>query len=187
MFLLGKGLKLILEDFHEFKTAVDTLLETKNHLEKSLVFNSNLEISSVEHIGVDEIGQIYLNLHGEYIKVIVYIDNQILPMELNDNISLKSLNRYHLYRCETVNEIFHNNYIFYLTARSDNLFKYRIFKEDFTCIFNTNQQELLVCEHCLTQFNMLNNTNYTQLNFLPHQFFQVQNLPNNDGSSTSKM
>ena len=59
MFLLGKGLKLILEDFHEFKDAVDTLLETKNHLEKSLVFNSNLEISSLEHIGIDEIGRIY--------------------------------------------------------------------------------------------------------------------------------
>ena len=187
MFLLGKGIKLILEDFHEFHKAVETLLKTKNHLEKNIIFNSNMEITSLENIAVDEMGQIYLNLHGEYIKVVIYVDNQIISAEASENINLKSLNRYHLYRCQGVNEIFSNNKRFNITARADNLFKYRIYDEDLTCIFNTNQQELLVCEHCLTQFNMLNNTNYTQLNFLPHQFFQVQNLPNNEGSSTSKM
>jgi len=35
MLLFGKGIKLILEDFHEFHEAIDELLTTKNYLTTS--------------------------------------------------------------------------------------------------------------------------------------------------------
>jgi len=176
MAILGAGLNIKFTEFKEFKDVVENIINVEASLDKKRVRQENKEAVPQSSISIDVSNRIYLNLKtGEKIKSILYIDNQkstdrYIPQNC---VSPENLNRYHLYRCPMVDNIFMQNSKFSVTARSDNLFKYSFFNDIGELLYETNSQQLTVCRTCLTEFNLIHGTNYSVFDFYPSIYLSI--------------
>jgi len=177
MAILGDGFNTRFTDFKEFRESVEKIANEEASLDKRMMRNENKGAVSRSNILVDLANRIFLNLRtGEKIKSILYIDYQKTHDKYfsPDQISSENLNRYHLYKCPTVDNIFRQNSKFSVTARDDNYFKYSFFNDIGELLYETNSQKLIVCKSCLTEFNLIHATNYTNYDFYPSIYLQTE-------------
>ena len=170
MNLLDNNFTTDFTSFKEFQDSVEKIINEKASEEKRKVLNENWEVTQHSNISFDFANRIYLHLEtGENIKSIFYLDSQIVQHNYfsESNPLPDDVNRYHLYKCPTVDLILSQNLKFSVTARQDNYFKYYLFNNIGGLVYETNHQQLLVCQSCLNEFNLTHGTNYTNYTFLP--------------------
>ena len=175
MAMLGDGFNPNFTDFKEFRNSIEKIANEEASLDKRKILNENRGVTSQSNISIDFSNKIFLNLQtDEKVKSILYIDNQRATDMFfsKDEIILENLNRYHLYKCPTVDNIFGKNLKFSVVARDDNLFKYSFFNSGGELVYQTNDQQLLICKSCLTEFNLTHNSNYGDQNFYPSIYLQ---------------
>lgn len=178
MDILGSTFNPKFTKFEEFRDSVERIANPIASSDKKDMQNENKSLNSEFNISIDESHQIYLNLNtGEKIRSILYIDSQISSdLYFSENqTNSENLHRYHLYKCPTVEDIFAKDLRFNLVNRDDNYFKYSFFAKSGELLYETNNQHLLICKSCLTEFNITNNSNYTNLDFYPTIFLQRNN------------
>ena len=176
--ILGKEFISRFTDFKEFLESVEKISNEEASSDKKKILNENRGVTSKSNISIDFSNRIYLVLRtGEKVRSILYLDNQISPNRYfsESQISPENLNRYHLYKCPTVDNLFEQNLKFSLIARDDNLFKYSFFSNFGELLHETNYQELIVCKSCLAEFNIVHRTDYTNYDFKPSIYFQMDN------------
>jgi len=171
MNLLDNSFQTNFTNFKEFQESVEKIINVEASEDKRKILKENREVVGQSNISFDFANRIYLNLQtGESIKSVLYLDSQIVPNNYfsESEPSPENVNRYHLYKCPTVDSILSQNMKFSLTARQDNYFKYHLFNNIGGLVYETNHQQLLVCQSCLSEFNLTHGTDYTIYTFLPN-------------------
>jgi hypothetical protein len=177
MAIFGNGFELKLTKFEEFKSSVNRFVDEVASNKKREMFRENIGMSSQSNISIDLYSRIYMNLTtGEKKRVLLYIDNQRLSDKYfsQDSIFPENLNRYHLYKCPTVDNVFSKKQKFNITVRQDGYFKYRFFNNFGDLLQEANDQKLLICKNCLTEFNIRNKTQYSNIDFYPEIYFSME-------------
>jgi|GEM_PF-1849470 len=170
MNLLNNDFQANFTDFKELNEVIEKIINEEASADKRKILSENKEVIMQSNVSFDFANRIFLNLQtGENIKSILYLDSQIVQNNyFSETEPLpENVNRYHLYKCPTVDSILSNNFKFSLTARQDNYFKYHLFNNGGGLVYETNHQQLLVCQYCLNEFNLTHGTNYTTYTFLP--------------------
>ncbi len=171
--IFGEGFRLKLTDFSDFRNAVQIFADRKSSLDRWKIYNSSYRIEDISSIVVDEYNRLYITLpSGETIRITLYINRQKLPDHfLSGNIFPENLNRYHIYKCPLVENLFRYGNRVVATAKRDGGFHYQFLNPSGKLMSETNNQHLYICRQCLLEFNRQHNTNYTDEDFYPSLYF----------------
>ena len=167
--ILGEGFQLTFTDFSEFKSAVQVFMDRQSSLDRWNIFNKSYQIKDKSKIVVDSYNRLYLNLSSnEEIRVVIYINYQKFPEHFFSpaNIFPENLNRYHIYKCPSVEKLLHqNDKHIVATAKKDGGFHYKFLSSTNKLMFETNNQHLYICRYCLAEFNKKYNSDLSPENF----------------------
>jgi len=174
MAILGEGFNPKFTKFEEFKKAVHRFTDERASEDKIKMINGSRNVSSPSNLSVDLYNRIYLKLPtGESIKAILYVDSQLTTDEyfFKHEILPENLNRYHIYKCPAVDNIFAKGIKFAVTSRRDGKFHYSFVNNFGELLYETENQPLLICKSCLNEFNIRHNTNFSNREFQPYLYF----------------
>jgi hypothetical protein len=159
-----------LTDFSEFKELAKEFSDDNVSYEKKELWREGKDQNSFERIGYGESGEIQFKLpNGKDIKTLLYIPIQMFPEKYFNvsSIMRENLNRYHLFKCNTVMEMEKRAVPFRLTVRDSGKFDYSFVNHQKEHLHHNGEQELFVCKSCLEQFNTLHQSNLTKEQFIP--------------------
>lgn len=177
MAILGESFNPKFTNFEDFREVVNRFTDERASEDKRKMMSGSRGVSSQSNISIDLYNKIYLKLPtGESVKVILYIDQQRSPDKYfsPNGVFPENLNRYHIYKCPTVDTLFSKGTKFSVTSKSDGEFHYSFFNNFGELLYETNNQHLLICKSCLNEFNSRHNTNFSNRDFHPSIYFDYE-------------
>jgi hypothetical protein len=168
MFGLGQVIKLT--NFQTFITEAEDFKNSTISIDRLRLMIGSIKIAENYNLVFDNYQQTFIQLHEkEFFRSAIYVEKQLVPSRYfsQENIIIENLNRYHIFRCQNLNNLIHKNIELSATAKLNGFFKYSFINSSGRIIFTNHQQPLLICKNCLLEFNRLNNTNFEIINFNP--------------------
>lgn len=139
-------------------------IKTKNENLISKLKNKDIEINDINLVeSFGDSGLFYkiedpINLGNDcFYKVSIHI----IDTENKNLNNIEELHKYHIFECHTIREMKSRGrkFRYSVSSKKDNTFVYKNFNSKGVLIEQNENQELLICQHCLDIYNQINSRN----------------------------
>ncbi len=168
MTIFGFGNILKLSTFNEFLTEVEIFTNSKISFDRLILLEKSLKLDfNINPIMINNIGATFVKLsNGEIFRSIIYVEKQIVPRFFSpQEILIENLNRYHFYQCQNLSNLIQKGAELSATANFNGFFKYSFVNNSGSIVYKNQNQHLLACKNCISEFNKQYGTNYNVNNF----------------------
>jgi len=151
-------MELVFEKFESFLNVIQSITSNKLAKAEKLLKNMGKDIDNIDDIFISDSSEFFDILpDGTLVKVNLYISRKNIRRSQLNNIDIKSLNKYHIYKCGALKEMFQlgRKEDYKINTRDTGLFHYTFY--DYGHLLKTEEnQKLNICKWCLSMF--LNNS-----------------------------